>query len=88
MLDLVFMGTPAFAASILSALLAAGHNLRAVYSQPPRPAGRGQAMQCSPVQRLAEGHGVEVRAPATLRDAAAQAAFAALPVDIAVVATY
>jgi methionyl-tRNA formyltransferase len=88
LLDLVFMGTPAFAASVLSALLATGHNLRAVYTQPPRPAGRGHAAQPSPAQRLAETHGVEVRAPARLRDAATEAEFAALGADAAVVAAY
>jgi methionyl-tRNA formyltransferase len=87
-LDLVFMGTPEFAAAILAALIAAGHHMRAVYTQPPRPAGRGHRMQPSPVQALAERHGLPVHSPATLRDAAAQAEFAALPADAAVVAAY
>ena len=58
------MGTPAFAATILEALIAAGHRLLAVYTQPPRPAGRGHRLQPSPVQLLAERHGIVVRCPA------------------------
>jgi methionyl-tRNA formyltransferase len=87
-LDLVFMGTPAFAATILGALIEAGHRLLAVYTQPPRPAGRGQRPQPSPVQSLAAQHGLPVRCPATLRNEAEQAAFAALGADAAVVAAY
>jgi len=87
-LDLVFMGTPEFAATNLDALIAAGHRLRAVYTQPPRPAGRGHREQPSPVQILAERRGVPVRTPPTLRDPAAQAEFAALGADAAVVAAY
>jgi methionyl-tRNA formyltransferase len=87
-LDLVFMGTPPFAAAILGALIDAGHPIRAVYTQPPRPAGRGHRVQPSPVQRLAEAHGLILRAPASLRDSAAQAEFAGLGVDAAVVAAY
>src|SRR5437870_12535816 len=87
-LDLVFMGTPEFAATILAALIAAGHRIRAVYTQPPRPAGRGHRMQPSPVQMLAERHGLPVRCPASLRDTAAQAEFAAFGADAAVVAAY
>ncbi|HVB16604.1 MAG TPA: methionyl-tRNA formyltransferase [Stellaceae bacterium] len=82
------MGTPAFAATILAALIDAGHRLRAVYSQPPRPAGRGHRLQPSPVQALAERHGIPVHCPATLRDAHAQAEFAAIRADAAVVAAY
>jgi methionyl-tRNA formyltransferase len=87
-LDLVFMGTPEFAATILTGLIAAGHRIRAVYSQPPRPAGRGHRMQPSPVQLLAESHGLAVRSPTSLRDAEAQAEFAAIEADAAVVAAY
>ena len=87
-LDLVFMGTPEFAATILAALIAAGHRIRAVYTQPPRPAGRGHRMQPAAVQRLAERHGLPVRCPASLRDTAAQAEFAAFGADAAVVAAY
>jgi methionyl-tRNA formyltransferase len=87
-LDLVFMGTPAFAATILEALIAAKHRLLAVYSQPPRPAGRGRHMQPSPVQLLAQRHGLVVRCPARLRDEEAQATFGALGAEAAVVAAY
>ena len=87
-LDLVFMGTPDFAATILAALIEAGHRIRAVYTQPPRPAGRGHRLQPSPVQALAERHGLPVRCPASLRDPEAQAEFAALRADAAVVAAY
>ena len=87
-LSLVFMGTPEFAATILAALIAAGHRIAAVYSQPPRPAGRGYRLQPSPVQELAEPHGLLVRCPASLRGAEAQAEFAALGADAAVVAAY
>ncbi|TFI58197.1 methionyl-tRNA formyltransferase [Sphingomonas parva] len=85
---IAFMGTPDFAVPTLDALLAAGHEVVAVYSQPPRPAGRGKALRPSPVQQRAEDAGIEVRTPLTLRDAEAQAAFAALDLDAAVVAAY
>ena len=87
-LDLVFIGTPDFAATILSALIAAGHRVMAAYSQPPRPTGRGHRLQRSPVQELAEQHGIAVRCPASLRDPAVQAEFAALGAEVAVVAAY
>ena len=87
-LSLVFMGTPDFAVMILEALIAARHRIRAVYTQPPRPAGRGYKLQPSPVQALAERHGLPVRCPRTLRDGEAQAEFAALGADAAVVAAY
>src|SRR5205085_3593004 len=87
-LDLVFMGTPAFAATILGALIAAGHRVLAVYTQPPRPAGRGHRPQSSPVQSLAVQQGLQVRCPGNLRNEADQAAFAALGADAAVVAAY
>src|SRR5580700_8215311 len=82
------MGTPEFAATILAGLIAAGYPVRAVYTQPPRPAGRGHRPQSSPVQVLAESRGLPVRCPASLRDPAAQAEFAALGADMAVVAAY
>jgi len=82
------MGTPDFAATILDALIAAGHHIRAVYTQPPRPAGRGHRLQSSPVQEAAERHGLTVRCPTALRDAAVQAEFAALGADAAVIAAY
>src|SRR5437879_13397492 len=87
-IDLVFMGTPDFAATILAALIDAGHRIRAVYTQPPRPAGRGHRPRPAPVQRLAERHGLPVRCPTSLRDPAAQAEFAAFGADAAVVAAY
>jgi methionyl-tRNA formyltransferase len=85
---IVFMGTPDFAVPTLDALVAAGHEVVAVYSQPPRPAGRGKAPRPSPVQTSAEAAGIEVRTPLILRDPAAQAAFAQLQPDAAIVAAY
>ena len=85
---LAFMGTPDFAVPTLDALVAAGHEIAAVYTQPPRPAGRGKALSPSPVHRRAEQAGLAVRTPATLRDADEQQAFAALDLDAAVVAAY
>jgi methionyl-tRNA formyltransferase len=87
-MNIVFMGTPDFAVPALEALAAARHRVIAAYTQPPRPAGRGQKEQPSPVQRVAERHGVPVRAPRSLRDAAAQAEFKELRADLAVVAAY
>lgn len=85
---LAFMGTPDFAVPTLEALVAAGHDIAAVYTQPPRPAGRGKALAPSPVQKRAEALGIAVRSPVSLRDAEEQAAFAALDLDAAVVAAY
>ena len=85
---LAFMGTPEFAVPTLDALIAAGHDIAAVYTQPPRPAGRGKALSASPVQRRAEDSAIPVRSPATLRDPAEQQAFDALDLDAAVVAAY
>jgi methionyl-tRNA formyltransferase len=85
---IVFMGTPDFARAALAALVAAGHELAAVYCQPAKPAGRGMAEQKSPVQRFAEEHGLSVRTPRRLREPAAQADFAALGADVGVVAAY
>ncbi len=85
---IVFMGTPAFAVPVLRAVAAAGHDIVAAYSQPPRRAGRGKALTPSPVQAAAEAMGVSVHCPASLRDPAAQHAFAALEADVAVVAAY
>ena len=82
------MGTPTFAVPALLALVEAGHEVVAAYTQPPRPAGRGKQLMPSPVQREAERLGIEVRSPRTLRDLEAQADFAALEADIAVVAAY
>jgi len=88
MLRLAFMGTPDFAAVILHSLIDAGHQIAAVYAQPPRPAGRGQKPRPSPVQALAESRGFEVRTPVSLKSAEEQAAFAALGIDAAIVAAY
>ena len=85
---LAFMGTPDFAVPTLDALVAAGHEICAVYTQPARPAGRGNRPTPSPVQARAEALGPPVRAPETLRDPDAQAAFAALDLDAAVVVAY
>ncbi len=82
------MGTPPFAATALSALIAAGYDIAAVYSQPPRPAGRGHRLVASAVHSLAETHGIEVRTPVSLRPAEEQDRFKALSLDAAVVAAY
>jgi methionyl-tRNA formyltransferase len=87
-LNLVFMGTPEFAATVLDALIAAGHRIAAAYAQPPRPAGRGHRLQPSPVQMLAEQHRIPVHCPTSLRDPESQAEFAALNPDATVVAAY
>src|SRR5258708_20202800 len=87
-LRLAFMGTPDFAVPALAALLAAGHDVAAVYCQPPRPSGRGHRTQPSPVHHFALAHDLVVRHPASLRDAAVQDEFAALGLDAAIVAAY
>ncbi|HVJ50970.1 MAG TPA: methionyl-tRNA formyltransferase [Aliidongia sp.] len=87
-LRLAFMGTPDFAVPILEALVAAGHELAAVYTQPPRPTGRGHRTQPSPVQARAEALGIPAFHPTSLKPAEAQEAFAALALDAAVVAAY
>lgn len=84
----VFMGTPAFAVPALEALIAAGHEVVAAYSQPARPAGRGMHLQASPIQRLAEQHGITVCTPTSLKSPQAQEEFAAFKPDVAVVAAY
>ena len=86
---LAFMGSPDFAVPALLALRAAGHEIAAVYCQPPRPAGRGYALRKCAVHATAERLGLAVRTPVRLRtDPEAQAAFAALNLDAAVVAAY
>lgn len=87
-LRLAFMGTPDFSVGILNALVEAGHEVVCVYSQPPRPAGRGHKLQPSPVHRRADELGIEVRTPKSLRKPEPQAEFAALELDAAVVAAY
>lgn len=85
---IIFMGTPDFAVPALRALHEAGHEVACAYTQPPRPAGRGKKLMPSPVQVEAERLGVPVRSPVSLRKAEAQAEFAALQADVAVVAAY
>jgi len=85
---LAFMGTPEFAVPTLNALVAAGHDVVAVYTQPPRPANRGKRLTPSAVQARAEELGLPVFTPVSLRSAEAQAEFAALDLDVAVVAAY
>jgi methionyl-tRNA formyltransferase len=84
----VFMGTPEFALTALKAVAEAGHEIACVYSQPPRPAGRGGRDRMSPVHAWAAARGFGVRTPQTLKDAAAQREFAVLAADVAVVAAY
>lgn len=86
---IIFMGTPAFAVPALIALAEAGHEIVAVYTQPPRPGGRrGRELTPSPVQQAAEARGMAIRHPASLKSEGEKAAFAALDADIAVVAAY
>ena len=85
---IVFMGTPEFSVSVLDALVEAGHEIAAVYSQPPRPAGRGKKDRPSPVHARAEALGLEVRTPVSLKTAEAHAEFAGLNADVAVVVAY
>ena len=88
MLRIVFMGTPEFAVSTLAEVMGAGHEVAAVYTQPPRPAGRGMEFRKSPVHLLAEAAGIPVSTPKSLRGEAEQAAFRALGADVAVVVAY
>ena len=87
-LRLAFMGTPEFATPSLAELIAAGHEIACVYTQPPRPKGRGLSEEKSPVHKLAESAGIEVRTPRSLKDTHEQAAFAALKLDAAIVVAY
>lgn len=87
-LRLAFLGTPDFAVPTLAALIGRGHDIACVYSQPPRPKGRGLGTEPSPVHALALAHKIPVRTPVTLRDAAQQELFAALELDAAVVVAY
>ncbi len=87
-LRIVFMGTPQFSVPVLEAIVAAGHELAAVYTQPPRPAGRGMAEQKSPVHLAAEAGGIDVRTPRNFKAPEDRAAFAALKADAAVVVAY
>ena len=85
---LAFMGTPEFAVPTLDALVAAGHDVAVVYTQPPRPANRGKKLTPSAVHQRAEELGLLVRSPLSLRQEDAQADFAALGLDVAIVAAY
>lgn len=85
---LIFMGTPAFAVPTLQALIGSRHAVIAAYSQPPRPAGRGQKLTPSPVHQLAEQHGIPVLTPTSLKSAEVQEAFCAHAADAAIVAAY
>ncbi len=85
---LVFMGTPDIAVPSLAALIGAGHEIACVYSQPPRPAGRGHRVTPSPVHAFAEENGIDVRHPVSLKEAGVQDDFAALGADAAVVIAY
>ena len=87
-LKLAFMGTPEFSVPTLAALLDAGHAVCAVYTQPPRPAGRGKRDRRSPVHDFAEARGIQVRTPARFNDEAEHHSFAALELDAAVVVAY
>lgn len=87
-LRVVFMGTPVFSVPVLEAIVSADHSVAAVYSQPPRPAGRGLELTPSPVHARAEQLGLPVRTPRSLRDPEAQSEFAAWKADVAVVVAY
>jgi methionyl-tRNA formyltransferase len=85
---IIFMGSPEFAVPTLDALVAAGHDVVAAYTQPPRPAGRGKADRPTAIEVRARALGIEVRSPRSLKQPEEQAAFAALQADLAVVAAY
>ncbi|MGI9369486.1 MAG: methionyl-tRNA formyltransferase [Ruegeria sp.] len=85
---IIFMGTPEFSVPVLDALVDAGHDIAAVYCQPPRPAGRGKKDRPTPVHARADALGLDVRHPTSLRSPAEQAAFAALNAEVAVVVAY
>ena len=87
-LRIAFMGSPEFAVPVLAALVEVGHEIACVYSQPPRPAGRGKKLRPTPVHQWAEAHGLEVRTPRSLKKVPEQEAFAALRRDAAVVGAY
>lgn len=84
----VFMGTPEFSVVALQALIEAGHEIACVYSQPPRPAKRGQKERPSPVHTAAEAAGIPVRTPLNFKDAADRDAFTGLRAEVAVVVAY
>ena len=84
----IFMGSPDFGVPTLDALVGAGHEVVAAYTQPPRPAGRGKQRQPTAVEQRARALGIEVRSPKSLKSADEQARFASLDADVAVVAAY
>ena len=87
-LRIAFMGSPDFSVPVLAALVEAGHDVVCVYSQPPRPAGRGKKLRPTPVHQWAEARGIDVRTPRSLKQAPEQEDFAALDLDAAVVVAY
>ncbi len=87
-LRLAFLGTPDFAVPTLAELIARGHDIAAVYSQPPRPKGRGMALEPGPIHTFADSAGLPVRTPLSLKSEDEQAAFAALELDAAIVVAY
>src|SRR6478736_2068694 len=87
-LRIVFMGTPAFAVPTLTEIIGQGHEVAAVYTQPPRPAGRGMAARLSPVHQVATHFDLHVLTPTSLRGPQEAARFADLGVDLGVVVAY
>ena len=87
-LRIAFMGSPGIALGVLEALIAAGHEIACIYSQPPRPSGRGQKLKPTPVHAFAQARGLEVRTPKSLKKPEEQELFAALNLDAAVVVAY
>ncbi|WP_084398057.1 methionyl-tRNA formyltransferase [Henriciella aquimarina] len=87
-LRIAFMGSPDFSVPVLAALAEAGHEIACVYSQPPRPSGRGRKLRPTPVHAWADAEGIEVRTPKSLKPAEEKARFAALGLDAAVVVAY
>jgi methionyl-tRNA formyltransferase len=85
---IIFMGTPDFAVPTLTEIVSSGHEVVAVYTRAPKPAGRGQAERKSPVHEAAEGFGIPVMTPKSLRNDAEQIAFAAFDADVAVIVAY
>lgn len=85
---IAFMGTPEFSVPVLSELVASGHEVVAVYTQPPRPAGRGKKLRASPVQQMAEQYAIEVRSPDDFKAQADRDAFFELNLDVAIVVAY
>ncbi len=85
---MAFMGTPEFSVPVLSELIAAGHEVAAVYTRPPQRSGRGQNLRPSPVQALANAHGLEVRTPKNFRGEEERQSFSDLELDVAIVVAY